>query len=163
MSLLKQNFGFIADGQPIDIFTISNNNGIQFSITNYGGRVTSLSVPDKNELKITYKAVTEKSTLVNLTYHGYLNLSGNFSRTILDHELKLNSDKILESNQESIPTGKVIPLNSTPFEFYEFEAIGKRINCSDNRLKNGDGYDHTFIFEKNNSLDLAKIKELKTV
>jgi aldose 1-epimerase len=46
--LLKDAFGRTADGTPVDLYTLSNGNGMTVKITNYGGIITSLLVPDKN-------------------------------------------------------------------------------------------------------------------
>lgn len=42
-----EEFGTMDDGRQVQLFTLSNENGMEVSITNYGGIVTSLKVPDK--------------------------------------------------------------------------------------------------------------------
>lgn len=48
MSIIKSNFGKTKEGQSVDLYTLTNANGMTVKITNYGGIVTSLQVPDKN-------------------------------------------------------------------------------------------------------------------
>ena len=45
-SMKKQPFGKTADGQPVDLYTL-NNKRYAVAITNYGGRIVSLTVPDR--------------------------------------------------------------------------------------------------------------------
>ncbi len=45
--ILKETFGKF-EGKTVDIYTLSNKNGIKIKITNYGGIVTSIKLPDKN-------------------------------------------------------------------------------------------------------------------
>ncbi len=47
MSIEKQAFGKTTDGTPVDLFTLTNANGMKVQITNYGGTVTSILAPDK--------------------------------------------------------------------------------------------------------------------
>jgi len=46
-SITKEVFGKLPDGKVADIYTLINRNGLVMKVTNYGGTVTSLSVPDK--------------------------------------------------------------------------------------------------------------------
>lgn len=48
MSITKADFGTTTDGQKTDLYTLTNANGVVAKITNYGGTVTELWVPDKN-------------------------------------------------------------------------------------------------------------------
>src|SRR5437660_3949390 len=47
-STTKKAFGKTSDGQPVDLYVLTNKNGAEVSITNYGGAVVSLKVPDRN-------------------------------------------------------------------------------------------------------------------
>ena len=47
-TITKASFGKTSDGQNVDIFTLTNRNGMEAKITNYGGIVTSLTAPDRN-------------------------------------------------------------------------------------------------------------------
>src|SRR5450432_2881651 len=49
-AVTKKDFGQF-DGKPVYLFTLSNKNGVQVSITNYGGAITSWVSPDKNGVK----------------------------------------------------------------------------------------------------------------
>jgi len=44
----KQSFGKTEDGQPVSLYILTNKNGVEAAITNYGGTVVSLIVPDRN-------------------------------------------------------------------------------------------------------------------
>lgn len=99
-----------------------------------------------NRLCIAYHAVTDKKTPVNLTNHTYFNLGGYASGDILDHELRLDVESYLETDEALIPTGRKIPVEGTPFDFRTAKAIGRDIAADDRDLKIGGGYDHCFNF-----------------
>jgi len=46
--ITKESFGKTADGQNVDLYTLRNSRGAEVRITNYGGTVTSLKMPDRN-------------------------------------------------------------------------------------------------------------------
>lgn len=47
-SIQKTTFGSLPDGRLVDLYTLTNNNGLIVKITNYGGIITELQVPDKH-------------------------------------------------------------------------------------------------------------------
>jgi aldose 1-epimerase len=105
---------------------------------------------NKNEFSMEFKAETDKATPVNLTNHAYFNLSGENSGTIYKQELRILADFITETSPESIPTGKLIPVEGTSFDFRAFHPIGERIH--DLTV----GYDDNFVLRnQSGKLSLA--------
>ncbi len=101
-----------------------------------------------NELKISYTATADQETPVNLTNHTYFNLRGNAKGDILDHQVMINADRIVAIDENSIPTGALAAVKETPFDFKAPTAIGARISADHEQLKNGQGYDHTFVLRE---------------
>jgi len=106
------------------------------------------SLNDNNELMIAYRAETDKKTVINLTNHAYFNLNGEGSGTILDHQLQLFANQYTPVDSTLIPTGQLIAVKGTPFDFTAPKAIGKDINTNDQQLSYGKGYDHNFVLNK---------------
>ena len=102
---------------------------------------------DDNALEITYLARTDKTTVVNLTNHVYFNLAGEGSGSVLDHELRLNSSKILEMNERQIPTGKLLDAAGTPQDFSQFRSFRPGIDSEFNHIRDFKGYDHPFVVD----------------
>jgi aldose 1-epimerase len=253
MSIQKESFGQTPDGQPVDLYTLTNVNGLKARITNYGAIVVSLEVPDSNgkvadvtlgygkldgyiknnspyfgaiigryanrigkakfvlngveyklaandgenhlhggikgfdkvvwgaeevktadevglkltymskdgeegypgnlvcivtytltkndELKISYEALSDKPTVINLTNHAYWNLAGQGSGDILGHELMLNADKYTPVDKGLIPTGEIKSVKDSPMDFTKPMTIGSRID------KVEGGYDHNYVLK----------------
>ena len=251
MSIDTESFGKTPDGQRVDLYTLTNINGIKAKITNYGATLVSLEVPDKNgkladitlgydkidgylprhpyfgstvgryanriggakfvlndveykleanngpnhlhggikgfdkvvwkakeergdsdkvlvklsylskdgeegypgnlactvtytltkddELKISYEAETDKTTILNLTNHSYWNLAGQGSSNILGHELMLNADKYTPVDEGLIPTGEIRNVSNSPMDFTRPMTIGSRIGQVEG------GYDHNYV------------------
>ncbi|GLO66870.1 MULTISPECIES: aldose epimerase family protein [Oceanobacillus] len=102
---------------------------------------------NQNELSIEYKAISDKQTPITLTNHSYFNLSGNLKQTIHEHEITLDSDHFLELDEELIPTGKIMDVDMTPFDFRSGHRLGIGLNQDfyQNKIV-GAGYDHYFLF-----------------
>ena len=71
----------------------------------------------ENEVRMTYAAVSDRDTVVNLTNHSYFDLSG--GRGAAAHVLRLNSGAYVEPDAALIPTGRIIPVEGTRFDFRE--------------------------------------------
>lgn len=106
------------------------------------------TLTNKNELKLVFRAKTDKVTVVNLTHHSYFNLAGQGSGDILGHVVTIHADKYTPVDQVLIPTGKQASVKGTPFDFRKPTAIGARIKEEDSQLKNGKGYDHNWVADK---------------
>ena len=70
-----------------------------------------------NAVEVTYEATTDKATVVNLTQHAYFNLTGDFSKDILNHDVVINADAFLPVDETLIPTSEIRKVEGTPFNF----------------------------------------------
>lgn len=125
----------------------------------YPGTLTvtvSYELTDANELKIRYEAISDKTTVLNITNHAYFNLNGQGGGSVLDHTLYINADYYTPIDTTLIPTGIIAPIEGTPLDFRVPKKIGKDIEAAKEQLINGGGYDHNFVLNKNeNELSIA--------
>lgn len=105
------------------------------------------TLTNNNELKIDYSAKTDKNTVTNLTHHSYFNLLGEGNGNILNHQIMINANRFVPTDEGSIPTGELRGVADTPFNFPKLTTIGARINQDDEQLKFGNGYDHTWVID----------------
>lgn len=103
---------------------------------------------EDNEVIISYRAVTTKPTVLNLTNHSYFNLSGAGDPYVGDHLLQINADYYLPTDETAIPYGPKEPVEGTPMDFRTSHTVGERINDDFEQLHFGKGYDHTYILNK---------------
>ena len=114
----------------------------------YPGELTvrvTYTVTDDNALRIDYRATCDRPTVVNLSNHSLFNLGGEGSGSILEHELRIDADATTPVDSLLIPTGRIAPVDGTPFDFRIPTAIGARIDADDRQLRNGHGYDHNWV------------------
>ncbi len=137
--------------------TVSESSAVvlrYLSVDGHGGYPGNLQVEviyrltERNQLQISYRAVTDKPTIVNLTNHSYFNLKGHqhaVSGGVLDHQLCLTADSFVPSDNAGIPLGGLQSVDNSPFDFRQPTRIGARIREAHDQLENGKGYDHNWV------------------
>lgn len=108
---------------------------------------------EKNEIVISYTCSTDKLTVLNVTNHAYFNLNGAGKGDILDHELTINASAFTPVDETLIPTGEIIPVTGTPFDFKTPHRVGERINDDYEQLLLGLGYDHNYVLDNSEKVD----------
>jgi aldose 1-epimerase len=127
-------------------FTLTSPDGDQ----GFPGTVVAdvkYELDNNNDLSVSYGATTDKPTVVNLTYHSMLNLSGIPAKNLAtDAELTIESDAFLPVNEVLIPTGQPLPVAGTPFDFRTPAGVTQRARATHPQLAlaNG-GIDHNYI------------------
>ena len=113
---------------------------------NYPGNLkvqVLFSLTEDNRFHLTYDADTDADTPVNLTNHSYFNLNGGGS--VLSHRLQLFAERFAENDGGCLPTGKLLWVDGTPFDFRKEKEIGTDIGADDEQLKRAGGYDHNYV------------------
>lgn len=112
---------------------------------------------DDNELIIEYQASTNKKTIVNLTHHGFFSLAGiaNPTPTIDSLICEINADFYLPIDETAIPTGEILKVAGTPFDFRAPKPVGQDIDTDDEQIRNGAGYDHCYVLNKQEEGELS--------
>lgn len=118
------------------------------------------TLTENNEFKVTYSATTDKTTPVNLSHHSFFNLKGEAGGTITDNILQIDADHITPTDANLIPTGELLPVEGTPFDFRTPHAIGDMIDADNEQLKNGRGYDMNWVLNRPNNGEVVKVMSI---
>ena len=105
---------------------------------------------DDDAIEMTYRAETDADTVLNLTNHTYFNLDG--SGDILDHSLQLKADMYTEADEQTVATGRILPVQGTALDFREEKRIRDGLAENDPRVSMFKGYDHNFLLPRDGSL-----------
>ena len=107
----------------------------------------SYTISEDNRLVVQYWATSTKDTVLNLTQHSYFNLDGH-TQTIEKQQLFINSNKVLETRPDGIPTGLILKVDNCPFDFTSPKSCPTSI-------------DTTFIIQ-DNTVPVASLTSEKT-
>ena len=102
---------------------------------------------EDNALRMDYRVSSDADTIINLTNHTYFNLDG--GGDVLNQKLRIYASRFLEGNNETCPTGNILPVVNTPMEFRAGKIIGKEIDSGYSQTTMaGGGYDHCFVIDR---------------
>ena len=113
-----------------------------------------------NEFVVTYAATTDAPTVMNLSHHSFFNLHGEGNGSILDHELRINASHITPIDSLMIPTGEIMAVEGTPFDFRKAHAIGERVGECNEQLRHGAGYDHNWVIDRADDKSMVVVADL---
>ena len=126
-----------------------------FSPNNEGGFPGDLNVEltytlsENNELSIDYIATTSEDTIINLTNHSYFNLEGP-TETVANQDLYINSSTVLETDNENVPTGLLLKVDSTSYDFSNAKKCPVKIDTS-------------FVLNKENKIAASLYSEINNL
>lgn len=135
---------------------IAGDNAVKFTIDSPEGdqgfpghAVCSVTytLTDENEMELSCDCTSDKDTVMNMTNHAYWNLNGHADGSIEPHLLKIAAVNYTPLLPNQTPSGEVVPVEGTPFDFREFREIGRDINAESEQLTIGSGYDHNFMID----------------
>ena len=110
---------------------------------------------NNNQFRIEMRAESDRDTILDLTNHTYFNLSGNLARDILGQTLIADVDRFVELREDLIPTGNMLPVDGTAFDFRLGETFSQgRTSEHPQNVMVGRGYDHPFVFRENGNYSL---------
>jgi aldose 1-epimerase len=125
-------------------FCLHSQDGDQGFPGNADIRVT-YTVTEDQELRIDYKAISDADTPLNLTNHSYFNAAGHDSGSVLNQLVLVEADEYTETDELSLPTGRLIQVDGTPMDFRSPKALGRDIEEDYAALSYGSGYDHNYV------------------
>jgi aldose 1-epimerase len=126
------------DGGAAVNFTYTSPDGEE----NFPGNLSvsvGYTLTNDNALEIDYTAKTDKATPINLTNHSYFNLSGRGD--VLGYTIYINSNQYTPVDSTLIPTGEIVPVKGTPYDFTHPATVGSRMS----EIKNVAGYDINYV------------------
>lgn len=132
----------VPDGVELTLVSPDGDMGFPGTLT---AKVTYTLV--KNSLTIHYEETSDKPTIVNLTNHTYLNLTGDEAEDVLGHVVTLHAEAFTPTDSTLIPTGEIRSVQGTPMDFRTPHAIGQRIDSDYEPMKLAHGYDHNWVLD----------------
>ena len=116
------------------------------------------TLTNKNALKISYKAVSDADTMISFSNHTHFNLGGHGSGTMYDHILYIYADFYNPIDDRCIPTGEILKVEGTPFDFRNGNKIGDVIFTDCEQLNIYGGYDHNYVITGHGYRKAATLK-----
>ncbi len=135
----------LSDGaEPAVRFTRVSEDGEE----GYPGRLTThltYTLTADNALRLDYEAVSDRTTIINLTNHVYFNLRGHDAGVIDAQLLTIFADQFSSIDETCYPTGEICPVAGTALDFTQPKRIGQDIDSPEEQMTYARGYDHNYV------------------
>jgi aldose 1-epimerase len=102
---------------------------------------------DALTLRVVLSARSDCDTPLNMTMHPYFNLEGDSSSAVDDHQLQIDATYMLPLGPAQLPTGDMMAVGGTPFDFRVARPIGAYRYDGHEQLRISSGYDHFFVLD----------------
>ncbi|RKX89269.1 MAG: galactose-1-epimerase [Spirochaetes bacterium] len=118
-------------------YSEGNRSGVVFTLIspdgeeNYPGELrisADYALDEQGRLFMDFKGVSNKPTIINITNHAYWNLAGAGSGSILNHLLKVHASGYLPVDETAIPTGEILSVEGTAFDFRDVKPISREFD-----------------------------------
>ena len=106
------------------------------------------SLTEDGALTLDYEAESDADTLCNLTNHAYFNLLGHDAGSLAGQQVEIFAELITETDGDSTPTGRLLPVEGTPFDLRRPRDILAGLALDHPQLTLGSGYDHNFVLHR---------------
>lgn len=127
------------------------------AIDNFPGDLlveVTMTLDDNNRLTMLFKGTgATESTLFNPTSHPYFNLSQ--YQDLLTHQLQINADYVLDTNDDLIPSGNFYPVTKTAYDFRVPKSLGEAI------IENK-GFDDAFVIKSGSEKPVAQLIDIES-
>jgi aldose 1-epimerase len=108
----------------------------------------SYTLTDTNALRVAWQATAQDApTVASFTSHVFFNLANPVNSSVEDHVLQLNTAHYLPLWLDSAPTGELLTVESTPFDFRKPQRIGEHLHSDHPQIALCGGYDHHFVVD----------------
>ena len=141
----EKNWGVETAGEDFVTLTLTSPDGDE----GFPGtlRVRLTYTLEADGLRLSYRAVSDKDTLCNLTNHSYFNLAGHDSGPVLEQTIRLFASRYTPTDAGSIPTGEIADVAGTPMDLRQPTPIGAHIDEDFPQLRMAHGYDHNWLVD----------------
>ncbi|MES3022333.1 MAG: aldose epimerase family protein [Pseudomonadota bacterium] len=130
------------------VFQLSSPDGDQGFPGRVALRVTYRLLRKQNELRIEYSASSDAPTVINLTNHGFFNLSGAGTRTLASHAFRIKASRYVVTDALRVPTGELADVAGTPLDFRRGAGVTARLAQAAPMLGEPAWFDHGLVFDK---------------
>ncbi|MEE3459057.1 MAG: aldose epimerase family protein, partial [Candidatus Faecousia sp.] len=120
-------------------------------------RVTVTYTLIDRTLRIDYRAVSERDTVLNLTNHSYFNLNGHAAGSIADHAVCIRADRFTPTDAASVPTGALLSVTGTPMDLRQAKPVRAGLSAEYDQLRLAKGYDHNWVPDGSGFREIASV------